>query len=658
LCREHAAVPAASDVRARADAAPDQATDDGDGDDRPDAADHASAGNGAAGERVPGEVAQVAPAPSGWWRDPFVVVAAALVLVPVVAAALSALRHPFVPTNDWALIELQVRKVGTGDTPLLGAWSRFGWRHPGPWPFYLMALPYRLVPSDKGLLFSAACVNLLAAVGYVLVVARYRRTRALLALLGLAVVEWGLGADQLADPWNPTILLVPFAVYVVLGLEIAVGRARWPIPVAVGVASFVIQAHVGLVQPVLLLAAAAAGLRWCRARSDAAAALEDAAVSEEDLDRPADGEDEGAPATTSEPTLWRRLATRTPWRTVGVTGAVLTVAWLPAVLDQIAGDGNLGMLFRWSLGDKVAPGMGQLTEGRLPADRVLNGGAWLLDPIGLWVGRFQPLVVFGSPLLGVGKPLTLLWLPAVLGAALALVRWAPMDRSDRRTVVTLVVLAVTGVVAVFTDLTSARGAAVFWPFRWAVLVVLLVVLALAWALAAVASHRFPWLDAPLRPARPAGAGVRARPRPAVLGVGALLVAAVALPVGLTVGRGSLGEQPKQAASNELLHLRSRLLRRAGHDAPVASNTKILINPNDLAVPVLLSRAGIDWVERDDPRADGRPNYVVVTASEINTPVMAASIMLGDTEIVARSGPPYPDGKPDEELILIRATVKM
>ena len=32
----------------------------------------------------------------------------------------SALRHPWIPTNDWALIELRVREVGTGDTPLVG----------------------------------------------------------------------------------------------------------------------------------------------------------------------------------------------------------------------------------------------------------------------------------------------------------------------------------------------------------------------------------------------------------------------------------------------------------------------------------------------------------------------------------------------------------
>src|SRR5215213_3877230 len=51
-------------------------------------------------------------------RDLFVLVAAALVLVPSLVAGVSALRHPYIPTNDWALIELQVRQVGTGDTPL------------------------------------------------------------------------------------------------------------------------------------------------------------------------------------------------------------------------------------------------------------------------------------------------------------------------------------------------------------------------------------------------------------------------------------------------------------------------------------------------------------------------------------------------------------
>ena len=67
-------------------------------------------------------------------RDPVLLVAAALLLVPALAAMYSARVHPWYPTNDWALIELQVRDVFTSDTPLLGAWSRFNWRHPGPCP--------------------------------------------------------------------------------------------------------------------------------------------------------------------------------------------------------------------------------------------------------------------------------------------------------------------------------------------------------------------------------------------------------------------------------------------------------------------------------------------------------------------------------------------
>jgi hypothetical protein len=157
-------------------------------------------------------------------RDPFVLAGLLLVLVPSLAAAVSALRNPWIPTNDWALIELQVRQVGTSETPLVGVWSRFGWRHPGPLMFYALALPYRLVPDDRALLFATAAVNGAFAGAFALVVSRYQRARALVALAGLAVVQFGIGVDQLSDPWNPTILIVPFGLYLVLCVEIAEGR--------------------------------------------------------------------------------------------------------------------------------------------------------------------------------------------------------------------------------------------------------------------------------------------------------------------------------------------------------------------------------------------------------------------------------------------------
>ena len=188
-------------------------------------------------------------------RDPWIVAAGVLLLAVPVAAVLSALQRPWVPTGDWALIEMAVRDVGSRHTPLTGVYSRFGWRHPGPLPYYAMAVPYRLVPAGHGLLFAAAVVNLAATVGCVAVVARYARVSALVALAGLTVFVGGLGIGLLADPWNPSITLVPFALFLLLGVEVAVDRARWALPAAAVVGSFVVQAHLGLAVPVAFVAA-------------------------------------------------------------------------------------------------------------------------------------------------------------------------------------------------------------------------------------------------------------------------------------------------------------------------------------------------------------------------------------------------------------------
>jgi hypothetical protein len=537
-------------------------------------------------------------------RDLFVLVAAALVLVPSLVAAVSALRHPYIPTNDWALMELQVRQVGTGDTPLVGVWSRFGWRHPGPLLFYALALPYRLVPDDRGLLFATACVNLAATVGFALVVIRYPRTRALIALFGMAMLQRGLGIDQLGDPWNPTILIVPFALYLVLCIEIAAGKQRWPLAVAAGVASFVVQAHVGLLQPVVLVGGVALGLRWLQTRP-------------------------------------RRI----PWRSLVPSAVVLALAWLPAVIDQVNGSGNLGLLFRWARGDDIGGGMGVLTEGRLSHERIVEGAAWLLDPTGMWVGRFQPIDVFGSLLLGEGRPLTLLWVPAVLGLTLAIVRWAPLRDEYRRPTIAAGVLAATAVVTLFTDLLTAKGSPVFWPFRWVVAVVMLLWIALGWAVAGAVVHRLPWLDA----ARPRAGAWPARVRLA----GVAMVAVVALPVALAAWRGPVGRQPMGPASDALLRLQPAILEYARQEPLVVANTENLLNDKDLGLPVVLERAGIDWVEPSDPRAAGHHRFIVLPATALQNPAVAATIASGSSDLLARSGPPRSGEPPGSELVLVR-----
>lgn len=549
-------------------------------------------------------------------RDPFLLAAALLVLVPSITAAVSALRHPWIPTNDWALIELRVREVGTGDTPLVGAWSRFGWKHPGPLAFYVLAVPYRLVGADHGLLFATACVNLAATIGFALVVLRFRRTQAVVALFGLAMVQRGMGIDQLGDPWNPTILLVPFALYLVLCIEIAVGRSRWALPVAAGVASFVVQAHVGLVQPVALVGVVALGLRWWWGRAQRGS---------------------GGP-------LRARLRS---WGTVP-TAVVLGLAWLPPVIDQVDGTGNLGLLFRWARGDDIGGGMGALTEGRLGRGRALDAAAWLLDPIGLWVGRFQPIDGFGAPLLGQGRPVTLLWIPLVLGLAVLVLRRAPLRPADRRRAGVATAVALAGLVALATDLLTAEGSPVFWPFRWAAVVVMMVWIALGWAVAGAAVHMWPWLDEPVAGRWRGRWRWRDGASPRRIAGGAM-AAAVALPVVLAVARGPVGRQPQQAASDAMLELRPALVEHAGRDGRVAANTTNLLNDKDLAVPVVLERAGIDWVDVSDPDAARVPRYMVVPADVVrNIPLLTAAIAVGEVEVLGRASV---DGA---ELLLVRA----
>jgi len=537
--------------------------------------------------------------------DPVICVAAALVLVPTIAAMVSALRNPWAPTNDWALLELQVRDVGTGDTPLVGAWSRFSWDHPGPLMFYALAAFYRLVPAEHGLLFAAAAVNFVAVAGAAAVTLTHTRGRALVTLACLGLLQLGLGIVGLSDPWNPTLPILPFALYALVCVEIALGRRRWALPVAAGLAAFVVQAHVGFAQPVAGMLVAALGLRWWTGRRAPA----------------------NRPAETDHRRPW--------WRTALPTVVVVLLTWLPVLIDQVAGSGNLGRIARWTAGGDAGRGANSLTEGRMPAGQAARAASWLLDPFGLWLGRFEPVDVFGLDLLGARPPLRLLWLAVIAGAVVLLARRA--GAVDRPPLVGAGVVALAGVVATVGDLVTARGAPVFWPFRWVSVVVMLVWMTVGWAaVAAVAAVAT--IDR-----RPSGTVVRA--------AGAVGVALVALPVALTVWHGSLGEQPAQGASGPLLRLAPAIVEEGRRHPLVAANTEDMLVEADLGLPVVLERAGIAWVERNDPRAAELPKLFVRRAAALDG-IVGEFIEQGEVDLLARSGPPRPGEPPDSELILV------
>ena len=567
-----------------------------------------------------------AEAPTGrpTWKDPLVLVVGALVLVPVVAAIVSALRNPWAPSNDWALIELQVRAVGTADTPLLGTWSRFGWDHPGPWPLWLLAGFYRLVPAEHGLLFAAGMVNLVALAGCVAMALRRPRAQALVLLVGLAALVRGLGIAGVGDPWNPILPILPFALYCLVCVEVAIGPRRWMLAVAAGAGSFAVQAHIGFSQPVVLVGVTAAGLAWWKARRDRA----DAAAEGDDASGP-------APSTPAPPARRLRAGARALWP----AAAVLVVAWLPVAIDQVAGQGNLGMIVRWAAGADGGGSGVEVNEGRFGTGEVVRSAAWLLEPLGLWIGRFVQPTAFGFDLLGSAAPATLLWVPLALAGGVLLARRLPAVMGWPA--VCCAAVAAAGVLGVVTDLATAEGLPVSWPFRWAAVPVMLVWVSVGWSVVGLVAER-----------AAGGRAVRVGRR-VVPGLSAGLAALTAVVVGVTLWRGSLGEQPEQQASGLLLRLTPAIEAAAREEDLVVANSAIMLDKADLGLPVILERAGIEWVERDDPRAAGRPVYSVSDARALDG-FMGAMVAFGQVEVVARSGPLPAGSGTDRELVLLRS----
>ncbi|MGZ4684022.1 MAG: hypothetical protein ACXV8G_16310 [Acidimicrobiales bacterium] len=170
--------------------------------------------------------------------------AAALVAVtlPLLAAVVNALRTPWRPPSDYALIALRTMDV-PGHLPLDGVYSRFGFHHPGPALFLLYAVPDRLL-GPTGLLVAAALING-AALAAAVVLLQRRGGAALLAIgtLGLVTLELA-AAEQLADPWNPWVPMFPFALAILLAWSVW-ERDWWALPALAAVASFVLQAHLG-----------------------------------------------------------------------------------------------------------------------------------------------------------------------------------------------------------------------------------------------------------------------------------------------------------------------------------------------------------------------------------------------------------------------------
>ena len=244
---------------------------------------------------------------------------AALLVLPLVVSAFYlwfAVGTSYYPGSDWAVFELHTRDV-LHHLMFVGSYSRYGWNHPGPLLFYTLAIPYKLSGSRSiSMHITALIVNGTTIVAIVWVAFRRGRLPMVVAtLVPVALLTHALGPDLLRSPWNPYLPVVPLLLLLLLCWSVAVGDL-WMLPLAVAVASFETQLHVGLALPTLvfmLVAVVAIGVQgWRTPKSE-------------------------------RRQWWRRVA-----KVAVVSFAVFFVLWLPVLYGTfIRRDGNLGNIIQF-----------------------------------------------------------------------------------------------------------------------------------------------------------------------------------------------------------------------------------------------------------------------------------------------------------------------
>ncbi|MFM7271717.1 MAG: hypothetical protein ACKO2C_08820 [Actinomycetes bacterium] len=338
-----------------------------------------------------------APGSSGWL--PWVLVG--LLLTPLVAAAISILGHPWVPTADFALIDLRSREVASLHPPLTGLLSRRGWNHPGPAMFWLLA-PFASIARSTPVSLRLGWILLdgLILGAALMLAARVSRTVLCVVAVTIGLSYLALPASVHRVPWNPWMPLPMLILLLVLVVRVGTGRTRDLIGV-VSVGSVMVQIHAGVAPVVLGLTLLA--ITW--ATLDARATT-------------------NGVRSLRGPLLW----------SAGL-GALL---WLPPVIGALTGEpGNLRVLVRYFL-EAPDPPLGLGRAAGIMAAEFAWRPPWLGGP-----SRVQPL--FNAAL---GAPYVWLLVPiALLVGALGLA-WREQRRADVRLASIALVMLGSGLLAI------------------------------------------------------------------------------------------------------------------------------------------------------------------------------------------------------------------
>lgn len=277
----------------------------------------------------------------GGWERWIAAGAVAVVALPILISVFSLIGQTWIPAGDEASILMRTNDVGTADTPLIGVYSTRGWAHPGPILYYLLAGPYRLFGGDPINLFQAAGLINVLSIALIGFLAWRRRGLAgtIVALAFTATLLVGMRSELLVQAWNPYIPLLMYFAFLIAVWSVI--EMDWcALPLASGLASALVQMHVGYA-PLVISAGALAGLMLFA--------------------------------------NWRRLGAeleRPNRRTIGVTVGVVVALWLPPLFDQLFAAGNLLTLGRYfGSGETSAIG---LSEGfGLLSGHTRLGGPWM-----------------------------------------------------------------------------------------------------------------------------------------------------------------------------------------------------------------------------------------------------------------------------------------
>ena len=323
--------------------------------------------------------------------------------------------------GDLSVIRLRALDVGTSNTPLVGPYSRFQWNHPGPSLSFAFAPWARLFGnSGVGILIGAFVANLAAMFGAAWVARRSSKVLFFLTSIVLAAFVLLAQTGELFNPWNPFVVVLPLFAALIAAWATFRGD-RVAAVVLVIAASFAIQGHIGAAPlGVLALLIGGGGLLYAIVRSQ--------------------GEERRDFVTTSL-----------------IAVGVMFVCWIPPLLDQLFGTGNLGRLVEFQFTD-TQPSAGL----RFALDQVTR---LLTFPPGREVGFLG--VVGNGPVVP--------WMAIVLLAA-TVVAWKKgwRDRLQLALVAWLSV-AVTGLA-----ISGIKGIPFQYVFRWSWAMVLVVWIACAW----------------------------------------------------------------------------------------------------------------------------------------------------------------------------------